>query len=191
MDSIPPNETTASKMAPPGGPGESAFDVAEISRLRSKPPVVLIVDDEATSRKMLRGVMRIINANVVQAPDGNTALDVLSQEHVDLILLDIQMEEMDGFELCTHIRRDPRYWHIPIIFITGYADKENLLKGFEVGAQDFVSKPVDVDELAARVQAQLKTKIKIERLRTLNTWLERKIFEEKTSPSTGTAPGAG
>ena len=162
--------------------GKNDLAMTTIQRIVSKQPTVLVVDDSEGQRKLLEKVVEKIAAHPIGAESGEAALEVIRKTPVDLVLLDIKMEGMDGFETCERIRKNHR--HIPIIFITGYSSKDYLMKCFEIGAQDFIAKPVDLEELAVRMLAQIKTKIQIERLRTLNAWLEKRVFAaEKTSTS--------
>lgn len=163
--------------------GKNKHALDTIRRVARKMPTVLIVDDSEGQRKLLEKVVEKISAQAVLAESGESALEIIKLTPVDLILLDIKMDGMDGFEVCKRIRKYHR--HIPIIFITGYATKEYLMKCFELGGQDFIAKPVDLEELSVRMLAQIKTKIQIERLRTLNAWLEKRVFAADTAHTDG------
>jgi len=90
-------------------------------------------------------------------------------------LLDLNMPGMNGFEVCKIIRSDNEMCEIPIIFLSTESERESILKGFEVGAQDYVTKPFDSRELLARVKTQLDLKSKTEKLEKINEWLGKKI----------------
>lgn len=159
--------------------GKNDLALTTIQRIVSKQPTVLVVDDSEGQRRLLEKIVEKIAAHPIGVESGEDALEVIRKTPVDLILLDIKLEGIDGFEVCKRIRKSHR--HIPIIFITGYSSKEYLMKCFEIGGQDFIAKPVDMEELAVRMLAQIKTKIQVERLRTLNAWLEKRVFAaEKT-----------
>src|SRR6266498_3643985 len=113
---------------------------------------VLIVDDDPTARETLVAMLEGENYNLQLAKDGIQALRMLEQLQPDLILLDIMMPGMDGFEVCRRIRSTPQLAEVPIIILTALDDRGALLKGIESGADDFLTKPVDRRELAARVR---------------------------------------
>ena len=98
------------------------------------------------------------------ATSGIAALDWINIKNFDLILLDINMPGMDGFELCTKIRSIPSMIHVPIIFLSAEAERESILKGFELGAQDYVTKPFDSRELLVRIRTHLALKDTLEKL---------------------------
>ncbi len=109
------------------------------------------------------------------AVNGEATLEWLKNKQFDLILLDLNMPGMNGFEVCKRIRSDNEMYDIPIIFLSAESERESILKGFEVGAQDFVTKPFDSRELLARVKTQLDLKSKTEKLEKVNEWLGKKI----------------
>lgn len=113
---------------------------------------ILIVDDEPAARKTLEGVLRFQQYHLVFADNGIDALAKTLEVMPDLILLDVMMPQMDGFEVCRRIRANPVLAEVPIIMVTALDDRAARLHGLEVGADDFVSKPVDRVELRTRVQ---------------------------------------
>jgi len=113
---------------------------------------VLIVDDDPTSRETLVAMLENEGYDLQLAKDGFQALQMLEQLQPDLILLDVMLPGMDGFEVCRRIRSTPRLAEAPIIILTALDDRESLLKGIESGADDFLSKPADRRELTARVR---------------------------------------
>lgn len=125
--------------------------------------IVFIVDDEPTSRETLVAMLEGENYELQLAKDGIQALQMLEQLQPDLILLDIMMPGMDGFEVCRRIRSTPPLAEVPIIMLTALDDRDSLLRGIESGADDFLSKPVDRRELTARVH----TITRLNRYRTL------------------------
>jgi len=124
---------------------------------------ILIVDDNPTARETLVAMLEGENYDPRLAQDGAHALQMLEQLQPDLILLDVMMPGMDGFEVCRHIRSTPPLAEVPIIMLTALDDRESLVKGIESGADDFLSKPADRRELTARV----RTITRLNRYRTL------------------------
>ena len=141
---------------------------------------IIIVDDNPSNLQMLGKTLRTENYHVEFAIDGKTALEWINNREFDLILLDIMMPEMDGFEVCSIIRSETKYNDTPIIFLTAETGKESVLKGFEIGAQDFITKPFDSRELLARVRTHLEIKHNREQLQILNKHLEDKVRERTT-----------
>jgi signal transduction histidine kinase len=125
--------------------------------------IVLIVDDDPTAREALVAILEGEGYELQQAKDGIQALKVLKQLQPDLILLDVMMPAMDGFEVCRRIRATPSLAEVPIILLTALDDRDSLLRGIESGADDFLSKPPDRRELVARV----RTITRLNRYRTL------------------------
>jgi phosphoserine phosphatase RsbU/P len=131
---------------------------------KSEPTSVLIVDDNVKNLQVLGGLLQNEGLNVEFALDGMSALKWLKKKYFDLILLDIMMPGMDGYEVCSIIKQDPDISHIPIIFITANTDSESIVKGFGKGAVDYITKPFIQSELIARVKTQLKIKISQEQV---------------------------
>jgi sigma-B regulation protein RsbU (phosphoserine phosphatase) len=125
---------------------------------------ILIVDDNVKNLQVLGGFLKIEGLSVEFALDGNSALRWLDKKKFDLILLDIMMPGMDGYEVCSVIKKNPLISEIPVIFITAKTDSESIVKGFESGAVDYITKPFIQSELIVRVKTQLcvsKSKEKI------------------------------
>jgi PAS domain S-box-containing protein len=121
-------------------------------------PVILVVDDEPQNIELLEAYLAPLGYEIVTAANGEEALVKLSGNKIDLILLDILMPGMDGFEVTRRIRQDNTHRLLPIILITVLWEKEDRVKGIEAGCDDFISKPVDKMELLARVRSLLKVK---------------------------------
>ena len=118
---------------------------------------ILIVDDEAVNRIVLKGFMKKMNFKIFEAENGEKALEFFSKgQHVDLIILDVMMPGLSGFEVCEKIRTYKTLCELPILFITARGQMDDLTKGFSVGGSDFLPKPVDRQELVARVSLHLK-----------------------------------
>lgn len=121
------------------------------------PQTILIVDDSMANILALRDALN--EYKCIAATSGHQALRFIhTQKQPDLILLDIIMDGMDGYEVCESLKSDAQTSEIPVIFLTAQSDPENLVKGFKVGAADFISKPFNIEELKARVANQLKFK---------------------------------
>ena len=138
-------------------------------------PVILLVDDNPQNLQVLGKLLQEEKYEIEFAVNGEATLEWLKNKQFDLILLDLNMPGMNGFEVCKKIRSDNTMSEIPIIFLSAESERESILKGFEVGAQDYVTKPFDSRELLARVKTQLDLKSKTEKLEKVNEWLGRKI----------------
>ena len=121
-------------------------------------PVILVVDDQPQNIELLEAYLVPQGYDVVKAVNGEEALETLSANKIDLILLDVTMPGMDGFEVTRRVRSDDKNHLLPIIMITALREREDRIKGIEAGCDDFLSKPVDKIELLARVQSLLKVK---------------------------------
>ncbi|RLC81896.1 MAG: hypothetical protein DRI81_01230, partial [Chloroflexi bacterium] len=113
---------------------------------------VLVVDDNLALRQALEDLLAAEGYDVACASNGVEALAKATQLTPDLILLDVIMPDMDGFTVCQRLRADPLLADVPVIMITALADRDSRLRGFEAGADDYVSKPIDTPELLARVR---------------------------------------
>ena len=113
---------------------------------------ILIVDDDASARKTLVAMLEGENYELELAKNGFEAIQAAERLHPDIILLDVMMPGMDGFEVCRRIRSTPHLAEVPIIILTALDDRGSLLRGIESGADDFLTKPVDRQELKARVR---------------------------------------
>ncbi len=141
---------------------------------------VLVVDDNPKNIQVLGNILKESGYLLGFAMDGNQAITQLKNSgDYDLILLDIEMPELDGFETCKAIKADNRLKDIPVIFLTAYTDTSNIIKGFEAGAQDYITKPFNSTELLARVNTHILLKHKSDLIAKLNTALELKV-EERT-----------
>ena len=123
-----------------------------------KTPSILIVDDEEVNVKLIKGMFAPENYNLISASSGSEALSMLAPNRPDLILLDVMMPEMDGFETCRTIKLDKNTRTIPVLMVTALSEKEHRLKALDCGADDFLSKPVDKTELKIRVKSLLRIK---------------------------------
>lgn len=147
--------------------------------LDEKVYTVLLVDDSAENLKLLTALLKD-EYKLKVAKDGQKAIDIVGEDpNIDLILMDVMMPVMDGFEASAIIRKNPDTKHIPIIFLTGLCDVENERKGFESGATDFITKPVQPDIVKARISTLLA--LKEEKRKTealLNVLLPKRVIEQ-------------
>jgi two-component system cell cycle response regulator len=120
---------------------------------------VLVVDDIFANVKLLEARLSAEYFDVLTAYSGKEALAVLEAERVDVVLLDVMMPAMDGFEVCRHIKGAPRTMHVPVVMVTALDQPSERVRGLEAGADDFLTKPVDDIALITRVKnlARLKT----------------------------------
>ncbi|MCB0190499.1 MAG: hybrid sensor histidine kinase/response regulator [Anaerolineae bacterium] len=121
-------------------------------------PHILIVDDEPTSRDTMEGLLYKEDYHLTFAPNVSAALDQLSQIEPDVILMDVMMPVIDGFEACRRIKNNKQWQHIPLILVTALNSKEDIVRGLDAGADEFLSKPVNGLELRARVRSMLRIK---------------------------------
>nr|WP_320049781.1 HD domain-containing phosphohydrolase [uncultured Desulfuromonas sp.] len=122
------------------------------------PIQILCVDDQPMNLDLLEAFLAGEEFIILKAQNGREALEIIEKDPVDLVLLDVMMPEIDGFEVCRRIKADKNKRMIPVVMITAYADKENRILGIEAGAEDFLSKPLDRVEVLARVNMLLKVK---------------------------------
>lgn len=119
---------------------------------------ILVIEDDPLIRETLEYSLKGAGFSVSTAENGIQGLTRVSDVHPDLILLDLLLPEMDGFEVCGKIRQTDE--HVPIIMITALEDQRSKLKGFSVGADDYITKPFSIEELVARINANLKRTLK-------------------------------
>ena len=121
-------------------------------------PVILVVDDQPQSIELLEAHLVPLGYEIVEAASGEEALEKLSGNDIDLIILDVLMPGIDGFEVTRRIRQDNTHRLLPIILVTSLLKTEDRVKGIEAGCDDFISKPFDKMEIFARVRSLLKVK---------------------------------
>jgi len=126
---------------------------------------VLVVDDVLPNVKLLEAKLSSEYFDVVTAMDGPTALARIAEHPPDIVLLDVMMPNMDGFEVCRRIRKDPKSAHIPVVMVTALSDSEDRVRGLEAGADDFLTKPVNDVALFARVRSLVRLKMMMDELR--------------------------
>lgn len=143
---------------------------------------VMVVDDILPNVKLLEAKLMSEYYDVITAESGPEALEKLQEEQPDIILLDVMMPGMDGFEVCRRIKADPKIAHIPIVMVTALTDKEDRVKGLEAGADDFLSKPINDVALMARVRSLVRLKMTIDEWRVReNTARQLGVSEDAAS----------
>ena len=114
---------------------------------------ILVVDDESRMRKLVKDFLQREGYSVLEAGDGMEAMDIFYEQKIDLVILDVMMPRMDGWQTCREIRRDST---VPIIMLTARSEERDELQGFELGVDEYISKPFSPKILVARVGALLK-----------------------------------
>jgi CheY-like chemotaxis protein len=130
----------------------------KLEKEQEKTPVVLVVDDNQQNLELLQAYLEDIDCETVPAHDGPEALEIISDSPPDLILLDVMMPKMSGFEVCKRIKNDPKTSDIPVIMVTALNEFGDIERGIDSGTDDFLSKPVNKLELITRVKIMLKLK---------------------------------
>ncbi len=144
----------------------------------TKKPLIMIVDDIYDNIEILLTVLKVRGYDLVYATSGEEALEKLVTCKPDLILLDVLMPEMDGFETCDAIKDIPSLTDIPIIFLTGVQNQDYILKGFEYGAVDYITKPFNTLELISRVKNHIDLKISKDKLIEYQAELTKHIADK-------------
>jgi putative two-component system response regulator len=140
-------------------------------------PRILVVDDTALSRTLMEDLLVPLGYEVMSAENGADCLEMARRHLPDLILLDVVMPVMDGFTACEEIKSDPRIQQIPVVLITSLEDRDSKLNGLSVGANDFLSKPIDKAEVTIRVRNLLRIKEFEDFLRQHNDKLDEQVRE--------------
>ncbi|KLN66589.1 MULTISPECIES: response regulator [Vibrio] len=135
---------------------------------------VLVVDDNAENRVLLSSLLKP-HHKVVVATSGQQALSICQKQAPDIVLLDIMMPEMDGYEVCEKLKANPKTQHIPVIFLTAKTQIEDEQRGFEVGAVDYILKPISPPTLLSRINTHLKLRFTMEELSEQNDHLEERV----------------
>jgi putative two-component system response regulator len=134
---------------------------------RSCQPVsgtILVADDQASNRELLEELLTAEGFKVISVPDGTAALQELANAEIDLVLSDVMMPGLTGFEVCERIKSNPETYLIPVVLITALSDKQDRIQGIKGDADDFLTRPVDRIELLARVRSLLRLKYRTDEL---------------------------
>jgi len=151
----------------------------------NSPPRILVVDDNETNRDILCTRLGMQGFDLVQAADGEEALAMVREQHPDLILLDVMMPKLDGFEVCRRLKADASLPYIAIILVTARSDTKDIVAGLEAGADEYLTKPVDQTALVARVKSMLRIKELTDQVRAQaadlavwNSTLEQRVTQQ-------------
>jgi CheY-like chemotaxis protein len=125
---------------------------------RTKTPLILVVDDNQQNLELLQAYLEDMDCKTLPAHGGVEALEIIADDPPDLILLDVMMPKMSGFEVCRRIKSNPKTTDIPVIMVTALNEFGDIERGIDSGTDDFVSKPVNKLELLTRVRTMLKLK---------------------------------
>jgi adenylate cyclase len=139
---------------------------------------ILVVDDTPSNVKLLADVLGARGYAVVTAVSGVDALETVDRERPDLVLLDVMMPGMSGYDVCRKLRANPATTMLPVVMITALDPGQERVKGIEAGADDFLSKPINQPEILARVRSLLRVKSLYDELTELNRTLERRVTEQ-------------
>ncbi len=150
----------------------------------SKKDIVFIIDDNPENIKVLGNLLEKNGYDPVVFLNAKIALESIRKKRPEIILLDIMMPEMDGYEMCQILKDDASFKDIPVIFLTGKTETEDLVKGFDLGAADYVKKPFEFAELLARIKTHIDFKKAREEIKTLRGFLPicatcKKIRDDK------------
>jgi len=141
---------------------------------------ILVVDDTAQNVKLLADVLVAKGYRAITAASGSQALAAIERERPDLVLLDVVMPEMSGYEVCRKIRDNPATAMLPVVMVTALDPAQERVKGIDAGADDFLTKPINQPELLARVRSLLRIKALHDELTELNRSLEHRVQEQVT-----------
>jgi DNA-binding response OmpR family regulator len=144
---------------------------------KAQPATILIIDDVPTNLEILSECLEAASLEVVAAQDGAAGLTIAQRARPDLILLDVLMPGLDGFETCRRLKAAECTHDLPVIFMTGLTETANKVTGFEVGGVDYVTKPFQVEEVLARVKTHLALRKLQQQLEAQNVRLQQEIAE--------------
>ena len=119
---------------------------------------ILIVDDAPKNIQLAASILKDEGYHILYSKEGKTALDIIMNNKIDLVLLDVMMPGMDGYQICHYLKENPETKNLPIIFLTAKTETDSILKGFELGAADYIQKPFNALELLARVKTHVELK---------------------------------
>jgi DNA-binding response OmpR family regulator len=153
---------------------------SETNAARTK-PLILIVDDVPQNVQILHQILNTGDYSFAIATCGKEALKLVEKTPPDLILLDIMLGDIDGFDVCKDIKKDPNTADIPIIFLTAKVTIEDKIKGFKLGAVDYITKPFEDAEVAARVRTHIRLKRSSDMIKDYNRQLNETLAELQVS----------
>ncbi len=145
------------------------------------PKKILIVDDEPVNVKVIQRKLEKEGYEVFMASNGAECLELVKENRPDIVLLDIMMPEMDGIETCRRLKEDPKTESIPVIFVTAKMDRSDKVSGLDIGAIDYITKPIDMEETLARV----RTHLRLESMHRENIELQQRLGEARRTAAIG------
>ena len=128
----------------------------QVAREKRRPGNILIVDDDPTLLEMVQSFLTDEGYKTATCNNGTEALERIASGGLDLVILDLKLPDVDGYEICKKIRQDPDMGNLPIIMLTGYTTVEDRIRGIEDGADDYITKPFNLSELKARIEMVLR-----------------------------------
>jgi len=150
---------------------------------QEKTPTVLVVDDNQQNLELLQAYLEDMDCRTVPAHDGVEALEIIGKDPPDLILLDVMMPKISGFEVCKRIKNDPKTGDIPVIMVTALNEYGDIERAIDSGTDDFLSKPVNKLELLTRVKTMLKLKHLTDKLERTLAYLSEIEKQAQTAKS--------
>ncbi|MEC4895769.1 MAG: EAL domain-containing protein [Oscillatoria sp. PMC 1051.18] len=147
----------------------------------NQPNLIFIVDDNSNNLRILFNFLKSTGFRVLVSTNGEDALRKLTEISPNLILLDVRMPTIDGFEVCRRLKKNPATQHIPIIFMTALADLDNKIQGFALGAVDYITKPFQEEEVLSRISLHIKLHELTSTLQETNQQLTQEIAARKTA----------
>jgi two-component system alkaline phosphatase synthesis response regulator PhoP len=157
--------------------------MAEQKEDTDKLPIILVVDDDQQNLELVQAYLEDIECETVAAHDGIEALERVAKDKPDLILLDVMMPKMSGFEVCRRLKVDPATSNIPVIMVTALNEFGDIERGIDSGTDDFVSKPINKLELLTRIRTMLKLKHLTDRLHRTMAYLSEVERHTQTGSS--------
>jgi len=159
------------------------MSMVKTDKKQDKTPVVLVVDDNQQNLELLQAYLEDLDCQTIPARDGHQALEIVAKNPPDLILLDVMMPRMSGFEVCRRIKNDPKTSDIPVIMVTALNEFGDIERGIDSGTDDFLSKPVNKLELLTRVKTMLKLKDLTDKLQRTLAYLSEIEKQAQTTKS--------
>lgn len=156
---------------------------SKLKKEQAKKPVILVVDDNQQNLELLQAYLEDIECKTISAGNGQKALENANKKKPDLILLDVMMPKMSGFEVCKRLKSDPETADIPVIMVTALSEFGDIERAIDSGTDDFLSKPVNKLELLTRVKTMLKLKHlsdKLERTLAYLSEVEKQAHKAKS-----------
>ncbi len=150
---------------------------------QDKTPTVLVVDDNQQNLELLQAYLEDVDCQAVPARDGLEALEIIAKDPPDLILLDVMMPKMSGFEVCKRIKNNPKTSDIPVIMVTALNEFGDIERAIDSGTDDFLSKPVNKLELLTRIKTMLKLKHLSDKLERTLAYLSEIEKQAQTAKS--------